>query len=121
MYYVPSSHKEYLAFSEAGGMPCWEYYFDSSFRRTIADDRTGILMDFTGLLDKNKKEIYEGDVLKAMQHETGNILKDVVEWKNGAYFMRYADHDFSSKWVENAEIIGNIYENPNILKEREVK
>ena len=85
------------------------------------------LMQFTGLLDKNGKEIYEGDILKS---ELGKISE--VQWVNenigvngGEYGIGYVGWiaDFYgdksdcglNEW--NIEVIGNIYENPELLKE----
>ena len=65
-----------------------------------------ILMQYTGLKNKNGKEICEGD-----------ILKD----KYGVHIL-YSLQEYIRKrhnWLEddNYEIIGNIYENPELLKE----
>ena len=66
-------------------------------------------MQFTGLKDRNGKEIYEGDVLEA---EIDTLMEArqrcVVEYKVGfySYFQLYSD----------AEVIGNIYENPELLE-----
>jgi len=60
-----------------------------------------ILMQFTGLKDKNGKEIYEGDILK---HNQGNYA---IEFIAGA---------FSYDENNELEVIGNIYENPDLLK-----
>ena len=73
------------------------------------------LMQFTGLLDKNGKEIYEGDIILSFEFCSE---KFTVEFfmpyagfrlcnKNNAYPMNYDQ--------SNYKIIGNIYENPELI------
>lgn len=76
-----------------------------------------ILMQYTGLKDKNGKEIYEGDVLNF-----GNKMEVCFGFNNGEhegwYLKRITDgyeytmHAFTTQF----EVIGNIYENPELLK-----
>lgn len=75
-----------------------------------------ILMQFTGLFDKNGKEIYEGDLL--IFDERRAICS--VEFKDGMFL---AKTPFKNYWriynktlhYKQPEIIGNIYENPELL------
>ena len=94
-----------------------------------------IFMQYTDLKDKKGKEIYEGDIIKI------NYLKD----STSKYIVRFGDYDFEPYWeqfygyylqegkrtipldyyhtrnIQNKkglEVIGNIYENPELLKEK---
>ena len=93
------------------------------------DFRDVILMQSTGLFDKNGQEIFEGDILTDghtlgvlrnhrtlgfyMVDEKGkeNFLGDTVDTEG---------FEEAKEFMENSiEIIGNIYENPELLKEKE--
>ena len=67
-----------------------------------------LLMQYTGLLDKNGKEIYEGDILEFYDGDR----KDEVVFEQG--FFRYKD-DCTPIFQVECEVIGNIYENPELL------
>jgi len=75
--------------------------------------------EFTGLKDKNGKQIYEGDVLINPKDIRGEI-KYVPEY---AAFLAYWKHDGECGYdyldkgiLMKCEVIGNIYENPELLK-----
>jgi len=73
---------------------------------------------FTGLVDKNGKEIYEGDIVND-KFDCGQIKE--IRWnEKTACFCYYCDKlDFSwdglSDSVTHGEVIGNIHENPELL------
>lgn len=73
-----------------------------------------VVMQFTSLKDKNGKDIYEGDILNI------DNMKVPVEFYNGAFVVRYFSIPTTSYLSvfdsSDIEIIGNIYENPNLLK-----
>ena len=98
---------------------------------TIYEDRilrTCELMQFTGLLDRNGKETYENDIIKYHDYDEsfGKVKYD--KWKIGQIIwdnehLRYQSETGNKygKWLENfyrmnyIEVIGNIYENPELL------
>lgn len=74
------------------------------------------LMQYTGLKDKNGKEIYEGDIVKANFFEKHIIGK--IEFALGAFFVTGSAVSDNQMFVFNdLEVIGNIYENSNLLEE----
>lgn len=74
-------------------------------------DENNVLMQFTGLKDKNGKEIFEGDIIK---------FKDtkplVVEWDDKfAQFVMKPSSSVTFYVAGDIEIIGNIHENPELV------
>ena len=79
-----------------------------------------ILMQYTGLKDKNGKEVYEGDVIRQSSDLCiiescvgGFDCQMLVELKNGGT-LRGSVYNFSFLSEKYCEIIGNIYENPEL-------
>ena len=78
-----------------------------------------ILQQFTGLLDKNGKEVFEGDIISRIRgiseivwSDDGWAVKTFAGWKtqeNVFCYQRFCE-------VGEIEIIGNIYETPELLK-----
>jgi uncharacterized phage protein (TIGR01671 family) len=89
-------------------------------------------MQYTGIKDKNGKEIYEGDILKI--HKSSNYLKGQydndlfqVEWNEENAWFDGIPIDLEEEkeawvstapeeWREHCEVIGNIYENPELVE-----
>lgn len=75
---------------------------------------------FTEKIDINGKEIYEGDIVK-----TGYLVIDewmeynaVIQWNNHyAMFCQYINEDLNQMMDVEVEVIGNIYENPELLNQ----
>lgn len=74
---------------------------------------------FTGLLDKNGKEIYEGDIL-LMGEDEGVRIYNKVGVKDGCfgYIGEYSGELLPfCNYNVTEEIVGNIYDNPDLIKE----
>jgi len=95
---------------------------------------TKIIMQFTGLKDKNRKEIFEGDVVEMFFNDKKGIVKGIIEWKQeecefiinvdwtindgsgGATYCTLGHYLLKNNKFDKVEIIGNIYENPELLE-----
>lgn len=99
--------------------------YDHLFSRNIYDFwNECILMQYTGLKDINGKEIYEGDIVKIPNDETlygyNAGEKYQVYFAYGGFRLK-PKYDKNAKgfWLEDdneLEVIGNIYENPELLE-----
>jgi uncharacterized phage protein (TIGR01671 family) len=110
----------------------WDYVIDTMWHKCIESNGHGILgsggteakfevggyaieegdiMQFTGLHDKNGKEIYEGDIVRHNPHNC------VVYYELASFYIRWPDDDVDLLEIFRNElyVIGNIYENPELI------
>lgn len=100
----------------------WDYSIDVLGNH---EDNPFIISQSTGLLDKNGKEIYEGDILKLVCYQNvGKHSVRIVSFDKGCFGFKGAyDLKFwplgiriGNKGTEKIfEVIGNIYENPELM------
>lgn len=94
-----------------------EFYLDWREFENGETYNGAVLMQSTGLFDKNGKEIFEGDVVRVAEYF--NIISEVKYNKDGYYI--YDKHDnvsISLSTFDGLEILGNIYENPELMREK---
>lgn len=81
---------------------------DTQYYPSIAFTKDFELTQFTGLLDKNGKEIYEGDILERTTVSTKSQRREVVIWsKRGGWQPLYSIKG-------EFKVVGNVYENPEL-------
>jgi uncharacterized phage protein (TIGR01671 family) len=89
----------------------------------IKEDECLRVMQYTGLKDKSGKEIYEGDIIEGgymnLLTQEFNSKKFIVEYKEGCFGGKLIGHSpYGDTWLKfiKGEVIGNIYENPELLE-----
>ena len=76
-----------------------------------------VFMQCTGLKDKNGKLIYEGDICKYKFEEIDEQKAIIYFNKELCSFLAKPLNDFQYTRINNCEVIGNIYENPELLEQ----
>ena len=93
------------------------YTYEPIEKRPVYTDTVG---QYTGFDDKNGTKVFEGDILKLKRHLY------VIEWVNGCLYASQKNclkSNVSARYLlikglvkDGAEVIGNIYENPELLE-----
>jgi uncharacterized phage protein (TIGR01671 family) len=97
------------------------YIKNSAHPRFKASD-THHYLQYSGLIDKNGREIYEGDILtmpfvEPIHHDRPFI----IEFQHGCFCLKAPWSEIKPLWdyrfsIQNFEVIGNIYQNPGLAR-----
>lgn len=88
------------------------------FSACVREVEPDTVCEYIGISDKNGRKIFEDDIIK---HNTSNTI-GAVKWYRGAYTgwyvndNRFGEQQFTDKMFDECEIIGNIFDNFELLE-----
>ena len=97
--------------------------WDDTLSGTEDIDDNGILMQSTGLFDKNGQEIFESDIVEWEHKDTGQLVRGIVKYDTELGFWGMTDVRFNGLRAigylanQRVTVLGNIYENKELLEE----
>ena len=101
------------------------YQTEPEFQKySVYTDTVG---QYTGLKDKNGRKIFEGDIVRLFNRNGQEIMSYVVEWYSDCSmfvldcidFDMEFDTDFTAFYGDEFEIVGNIHDNPELVRKDE--
>ena len=111
--------KDTFAITESGQVVVVEQEYVASSPDYVFVEHL-VIMQSTGLKDKNGKEIFEGDVVKMVKDVYSEpTYYEVIRHRGGAYRLESKQHG-CELWLRHTdcEVVGNIYENPELLEDK---
>lgn len=119
-FIIPNENSDCFMVSNGDGFTIYDEH-----KNTISEDKIS-LMQFTGILDKNGKEIYEGDIVKRLYFDSDDIPNShigIIKWDNGSFYSHSIENELSRGFSEISgvtfEILGNVFETKHPYKFRQ--
>ena len=114
MYFLNKKEMHIIFAPDGEAFPCCEF---ADYEEVIPET----VGQYTGLTDKNGRKIFEGDIVEGnseyftFTHPYGKVVYD-----GGQYLISFddvlEDIECLGAWANDVEIIGNIYDNPELLE-----
>ena len=96
--------------------------WDDTLSGTENIDDNGILMQSTGLFDKNGKEIFESDIVEWEHKDTGQLVRGIVKYDTELGFWGMTDARFNDLTAigylanQKVTVLGNVYQNKELVE-----
>jgi uncharacterized phage protein (TIGR01671 family) len=93
---------------------------DKGYKINLTSQDNMVVQQYTGVQDKNKKDVYDGDILRNQLNGNYCYVRWACDMEYAGWSLARPDEPignlFLNKHYKNLEVVGNIFENPELLK-----